>query len=147
MGMANHDVRDLFRLHPGKFHRFVGANVFSCSEFLRESIAVVAAVEENVAAVAADQPHNHGQLHFLVRSAHNEIGGVVLSRSIANRLDGIFRRRRRCNSRAGHNKKNDGEQKMFHERTSKNKRAESDPSDGAPEPKAIANFVAPPSLL
>ncbi|MGA8023536.1 MAG: hypothetical protein WCC18_20105 [Candidatus Acidiferrales bacterium] len=107
--MADHNVRDLFRLHSGKFHRFVGTNVFGCGEFLRESIAVVAAVEENVAASAADQPNDHGQVHFLVRSAHHKVRGVILSRSIANRLNGIFRRGRRRKSRAGRNNKNDGE--------------------------------------
>lgn len=54
VAMADDDVRDVCRLNAGEFHGFVGTNVFGGREFFEKSIAVVAAVEKNVAASTAD---------------------------------------------------------------------------------------------
>src|SRR5215468_6403689 len=50
MGVADDDVGDLFGLETGQLHRFIGANVLCRRKVLEESIPMIAAVKEDVAA-------------------------------------------------------------------------------------------------
>lgn len=92
MGMADDDVSDFFGLNSRKSYGFIRANVVGGGEFFEEGIAVVAAVEKNVVASAADQPDHHRNFDFLAGIAHHKVGEIVLGGGIANRPDGILRR-------------------------------------------------------
>src|SRR5260370_1400394 len=78
MRMADDDVRDFFRLDAGELHRFVRANVFRRWEVLEESIAVIAAVKEDVATAATNEPDDHGD-SLAFWSAHNEASNFIFS--------------------------------------------------------------------
>src|ERR1700688_4838334 len=78
--MADDDVRDFFRLEARELHPFVGAEVLRAWEFLEEGIAVIAAVKEDVATAATNEPDDHGNGDFFVfGSAHNEAGNFIVS--------------------------------------------------------------------
>src|ERR1700688_893259 len=89
--MADDDVRDFFRLDAGELHRLVGTNVFCRWEVLEEGIAVIAAVKEDVATAATNEPDNHDDGDFFAFwSAHNEAGNLIVSGGVANRLNGVL---------------------------------------------------------
>src|SRR5580700_4720312 len=58
MGVADDDVRDFFGLESRELDGFVRASVFGGWKIFEESVAVIAAVEKNIVAAAADQPND-----------------------------------------------------------------------------------------
>src|SRR5579859_1405865 len=107
MGVADDDVSDFFGLETGELDGFVRANVIGGREIFEESIAMVATVEKDVTAAAADQPYDHSDFDFFVfRSAHDQAGDTILGGGVANGLDGIVGSCGAGQSRTGQNEKN-----------------------------------------
>src|SRR5262249_1892755 len=89
--VADHDVGHVFGLDARRLHGFVRAQVVVGRKLLQPVLAVKSAVEEDVAAAAADQPHDHRDVDLLVlRSTHDKTRDrEVLDRPVTDRLDRV----------------------------------------------------------
>ena len=73
VSVADDHVGDFFGWDTSKLHGFVGADVFRGGKVFEESLAVIAAVKENVATTAPNEPDDHGDIYFFAFGrTHNE---------------------------------------------------------------------------
>jgi hypothetical protein len=91
--MADHNVSYLIGLHAGRLHCEIGTQIVLHWIVFEKRIAMKAAVEENGVSASANEPYNHGDVDLLVLgAAHHKVSHCAWSRSVTDRLNGIFRR-------------------------------------------------------
>src|SRR5579871_4698083 len=90
--MADHDVCNLFRPHSGGSESLIGLQIIAHRELAEVIGPMKAAVEENSAAAAANQPEDHCDIDSLaLRRTNYEFRKLHIRRgAVANRIDRIL---------------------------------------------------------
>ena len=91
--MADHYVGNLFGLDSSQPHSFVRWQVVFDGKLLEPAVTMKAAIEKNIAAGPADQPHDGDGIDlFILGRTHDKVRDGVAGRiSKKYRLDGVFR--------------------------------------------------------
>jgi hypothetical protein len=93
VGVTDHHVGNLFGLDSSQPHSFVGWQIVFDRKLLKPAVAMKAAIEKNIAAGAADQPHDGDGIDlFILGGTHDKVRDGIAGRvSKEYRLDGVFR--------------------------------------------------------
>jgi hypothetical protein len=92
MGVTDHHVGDLLRADSSQPHSFVGWHVVFDGKLLEPAVAMKTAIEKNIAAGAADQPHDgDGIDRLILGGTHDKVrDGIAWRVGKEYRLDGVF---------------------------------------------------------